>query len=48
MNETEGPFCPGVSFEKHLQRPNPVNEFIFQRPKKTTPDSDASEYANSY
>ena len=36
MYETEGPFCPVASL-RHL---NPVNEFLFQRPKKTTPDSD--------
>ena len=40
MDETEGPFCPVTSFEKYLQHLNPVNEFLFQRPKKTTPDSD--------
>ena len=40
MYETEGPFCPVASFEKYLQHLNPVNEFLFQRPKKTTPDSD--------
>ena len=39
MNETEGLFCPVASFEKHLQHLNPVKEFKFQRPKKTTPDS---------
>ena len=40
MYETEGPFCPVASFEKYLQHLNPVNDFLFQRPKKTTPDSD--------
>ena len=40
MYETEGPFYPVASFEKYLQHLNPVNEFLFQRPKKTTPDSD--------
>ena len=40
MYETEGQFCPVASFEKYLQHLNPANEFLFQRPKKTTPDSD--------
>ena len=40
MYETEGPFCPVASFEKYLQHLNPANEFLLQRPKKTTPDSD--------
>ena len=40
MYETEGPFCPVASSEKYLQHLNPVNEFLFQRPMKTTSDSD--------
>jgi hypothetical protein len=39
MYATEGPFCPVASFEKYLQHLNPANEFLFRRPKTTTPDS---------
>ena len=40
MYETEGPFCPVAPFEKYLQHLRQANEFLFQRPKKITPDSD--------
>ena len=36
---TESTFCPVASFEKYFEHLNPANEFLFQRPKKTTPDS---------
>ena len=31
----DGPFCPVSSFEKYLSVLNPMNEYLFQRPKKS-------------
>ena len=40
MFETGGPFCPVLSFEKYICHLNPKNEYLFQRPKKATEESD--------
>ena len=34
MYEKPGPNCPVVSFELYLCLLNPLNEFLFQRPKR--------------
>jgi hypothetical protein len=33
MISNGGPLCPMYSFEKYLSHLNPLNEFLFQRPK---------------
>ena len=38
MYETGGPNCPVASFEKYIAHLHPKNEFLFQRPKKETPN----------
>ena len=35
MIANDGPFCPVSSFEKYLSVLNPMNEYLFQRPKKS-------------
>ena len=37
MYEKPGPNCPVVSFELYLSHLNPLNEFLFQRPKRNVP-----------
>ena len=34
MYEKPGPNCPVASFELYLSHLNPLNEFLFQRPKR--------------
>ena len=34
MYEKPGPNCPVISFELYIGHLNPVNEFLFQRPKR--------------
>ena len=36
MYEKPGPNCPVVSFKLYLNHLNPLNEFLFQRPKRNT------------
>ena len=35
MIANDGPFCPVSSFEKYLSVLNPMNEYLFQRPKSS-------------
>ena len=35
MIANDGPFCPVSSFEKCLSVLNPMNEYLFQRPKSS-------------
>ena len=35
MIANDGPFCPVSSFEKYLSVLNPVNEYLFKRPKSS-------------
>ena len=35
MIANDAPFCPVSSFEKYLSVSNPMNEYLFQRPKKS-------------
>ena len=35
MIANDSPFCPVSSFEKNLSVLNPMNEFLFQRPKSS-------------
>ena len=35
MIANDGPFCPVSSFEKYFSVLNPMNEYLFQRPKKS-------------
>ena len=40
MYEKPGPTCPVVSFELFLSHLNPLNEFLFQRPKRNASTSE--------
>ena len=44
MNEK--PNCPVVSFELYLSHLNPLNEFLFQRPKRNASTSEDVWYDN--
>ncbi len=37
MFANDSPYCPVYSFEKYLTHLNPLNEFLFQRPKRCSP-----------
>lgn len=38
MVASDSPLCPVFSFEKYLTHLNPLNEFLFQRPRENCPD----------
>jgi len=40
MYEKPGPNCPVVSFELYLSHLNPLNEFLFQRPRRNASTSE--------
>ena len=46
MYEKPGPNCPVVSFELYLSHLNPLNEFLFQRPKRNVSTSEDVWYDN--
>ena len=46
MYETPGPNCPLVSIELYLSHLNPLNEFLFQRPKRNVSTSEDVWYDN--
>ncbi|CAB4026334.1 Integrator complex subunit 9-like [Paramuricea clavata] len=42
-----GPLCPVYSFEKYLSHLNPVNKFLFQRPRENCPSDGIVWYDNN-
>ena len=46
MYEKPGPNCPLVSIELYLSHLNPLNEFLFQRPKRNVSTSEDVWYDN--
>ena len=46
MYEKPGPNCPVVSFELYLSHLNPLNEFLFQRPKRNVSTCEDVWYDN--
>ena len=46
MYEKPGPNCPVASFELYLSHLNPLNEFLFQRPKRNVSISENVWYDN--
>jgi len=46
MYEKPGPNCPMVSFELYLSHLNPLNEFLFQRPRRNASTSEDLWYNN--
>ena len=46
MYEKPGPNCPVVSFELYLSHLNPLNDFLFQRPKRNASISEDVWYDN--
>ena len=46
MYEKRGPNCPVASFELYLSHLNPLNEFLFQRPKRNVSISENVWYDN--
>ena len=42
MIANDGPFCLVSSFEKYLSVFNPMNEYLFQRPKKSSGEGEIS------
>ena len=46
MYEKRGPNCPVASFEPYLSRLNPLNEFLFQRPRRNVSISENVWYDN--
>ena len=46
MYETPGPNCPLVSIELYLSHLNPLNEFIFTRPRRNVSTSEDVWYDN--
>ncbi|KAL9981815.1 hypothetical protein ACROYT_G010570 [Oculina patagonica] len=47
MYEKPGSNCPVVSFELYLSHLNPLNEFLFQRPKRNVSTSEDVWYDNT-
>ena len=46
MIESDSPLCPVLSFEKYLSHLNPVNNFLFQRPREKCPVDSIVWYDN--
>ena len=46
MYEKPGPNCPVASFELYLSQLNPLNKFLFQRPKRNVSISENVWYDN--
>ena len=46
MVANDSPYCPVHSFEKYLNHLNPLNEFLFQRPKRCCPSDGTIWYDN--
>ena len=46
MIANDSHYCPVYSFEKYLSHLNPINEFLFQRPKSKVPSDSAIWYDN--
>ena len=46
MYEKPGKYCPVVSFELYLSHLNPLNKFLFQRPKRNVSTSEDVWYDN--
>lgn len=44
--EKPGPHCPVMSFELYVNLVNPLNEYLFQRPKRNVSGSDEIWYDN--